>query len=112
MFRGADEIGDRDAWYFHRILEGEEKARVRNFVRLLAEDVDAVEEHFATLDCVVFVTGHDFSERALTGAIGAHQCVHLAFRNREIESLKDGLPINGNMEIFDFERVVHFSKLR
>ena len=108
MFRGADEIGDGDAWYFHRILEGEEKTRMRDFVWLLAEDVDAIEEHFAALDCVVFVAGHDFSERALTGAIGAHQCMHFAFWDREIKTLKDGLPIDGNMEIFDFERVVHF----
>jgi hypothetical protein len=34
--------------------------------------------------------------------------VHFAFRDREIETLEDGLPIDGNMEIFDFERVVHF----
>ena len=45
---------------------------MRNFVRLLAEDVDAVEEHFAAFDRVVLVAGHDFSERALAGAIGAH----------------------------------------
>ena len=74
---------------------------MRDFVRPLAKDVNAVDEHFATLNCVVFVPGHDFSERAFTGAIRAHQRVHFAFRNGEIESFKDGLPINGNMEIFD-----------
>ena len=43
LFRGADEIGDGDAWYFHRILEGEEKTRMRDFVWLLAEYIDAIE---------------------------------------------------------------------
>ena len=81
---------------------------MRNFVRLLAKDVDAVEEHFATLDRVVLVAGHDFSERAFTRTIGAHKREHFAFRDCQIKTLKDGLPIDGNMEIFNFERVVHF----
>ena len=99
----ADEIGNGDARYFHRILESEEEASVGDLVGLLAEDAFAVEEDFAALHRVVFVTRHDLGERAFTRAVGAHQCVDFALRNREIKILEDGLAIDGNVEIFDFE---------
>ncbi len=51
------------------------------------------------------MASHDLGERALTGAIRAHKCVYFALRNSEIEVFKDGLAIDGDIEIFDFERV-------
>ena len=52
---GADEVGDRDAGDFQRILKGEEDARVSDFVRFFAENVFPFEKDLAGLDNVVLV---------------------------------------------------------
>jgi hypothetical protein len=89
-----------------RVLEGEEEAGARRARRVPGRGSFAVEEGFAAgAPGVVGMAGEHLGERALAGAVGPHDGVHLALRDREGEILQDRAVADGGVEVLDDERV-------
>ena len=87
--RGAEEIGDRHAGDFARVLEGQEKASPRALVRLQFENIFAVHQHRSRGHDVIRMAGQHLGERALAGAVWPHDGVHFALGNGEAETADD-----------------------
>ena len=87
--RGAQEVGDRDSGDLARILEGHENARPAPLVGLHLRDILALEQDLASGDLVARMPGHDLGQGALSGAVGAHECVYFAMIHGEVHALED-----------------------
>ena len=89
LHRRAQEVGDRDARDFARILEGHEKAFSRPFVRFELENIFAVHRHRASGHDVIRMAGQHLGERAFAGAVRPHDGVHLSLWNGETQAADD-----------------------
>ena len=102
--RGADEVGNRHAGDFHRVLEGDKKPRAGALVGLLHfKKIQAIERDRAAGDLIVGVAGHDFGEGGFAGTVLAHDRVDLALGNFEVEAFEDLAVADVGGEVFDFE---------
>src|SRR5438093_3734254 len=84
--RLAEEVGDRDAGYGGRVMEGEEEAHLGALVRLDLEDVDTPPEDPALCDLVLRVAGDRVGEGRLARAVRAEEGVYLALPDLEIDA--------------------------
>jgi len=100
---GTEEVGDRDAGNFARVLKGQKQSGAGALVGFLVQDGLAVEKDFAARDPVVGMAGDGFRQRRLASAVGPHDRMHFAAPNGEREVLDDFLFADGDVEIFDFE---------
>ena len=99
--RGPEKIGNRYAWNFHRILEGQEKSGAGAFVGLHFQDVLAVEKDIAAGQLIGRMAGHHFGERALSGPILAHDGVHFALGDFKGNALQDFAVADVGVEVLD-----------
>ena len=74
---------------FARVLEREEEAFARAFVRLQGENIFAVHQHLAGRDLVIGMAGQHLGQRAFAGAVWPHDGVHFAFRHGQAEAADD-----------------------
>ena len=88
-------------------MKSQKQAGAGAHIRLQTQDAFAVQEHIATRDLVIGMTGHDLGQGALAGAVLAHDRVDLAFRHGEVEAVEDFRAADAGAEVFDFERVFH-----
>src|SRR5436309_15896259 len=89
IHRGAQEVGVGDAADGHRILEREEHTLAGPDLRRHGEQIIALVQHLAGGDSVGRMTGEDLGERALARAIRAHDRVHLAGVDGEVDARED-----------------------
>ena len=83
-----------------RVLEGEEEAALRALVRLLLDDVLAVEEDLALRDLVGRMAHEGVRQRGLAGPVRAHDRVHLVRRHGEVDAAYDlGAVLEGDMKV-------------
>ena len=75
------------------VLEGEEHARLGPLVGRPVGDVVALERDRAGGDLVLGRAHQRGGERALAGAVGAHDGVHLAGADGQVEALEDRLGV-------------------
>ena len=99
--RGLEEVGVVDAGNLDGILEGHEHAFTRALVRIHVEQVLPVVEHFPARHLVFGVPGQRAGERALAGAVRAHDGVHFAGFDVEIDALEDLFVLGLHLEILD-----------
>jgi hypothetical protein len=71
------------------VLEGEEEPALRALVGFHLDEVLAVEEDLALGDLVRRVAHQRVGKSRLARAVRAHDCVHLAAVDREIDALDD-----------------------
>ena len=95
-------LRDGDAGDGDRILEGEEEARARALLGVGLGDVVAVEDDLAVGDLERGVAHDRVREGRLAGAVRAHQRVHLARRDLEVEALEDLLVLGADVKVGDF----------
>jgi hypothetical protein len=77
---------------------------VRALVRRQLQQILAVEQHFALGHLVVRVPGQHIGQRALAGAIEAHQRVNFTLIDGEVHPAQDLAVFNFRVEILDYER--------
>ena len=87
--RGAQEGHVADARDLDRVLERQEQARRRPLLGLHAEQVVAVERRGAVRDHVAVAPGQDVGQRRLARAVRAHDGVHAAGGDVEVDALED-----------------------
>ena len=71
--------------------------------RIEAENVLAIEQHFALGDLVIFLAGEHIAQRRLARAVAAHDGMHLASRNDEVHALEDFAIFDPRVQVADFE---------
>ena len=101
--RRLQEVEGGDAGNLQRILEGEKDALGGALVRLQGEHVLAFEQHLALGDRVVGLAGEHMGERRFARAVGAHDGVHLALLDRQIETVEDLLAVDLDVQVLDFQ---------
>ncbi len=99
--RRLEEVGVGDAGDLDRILERHEHALARPLVGIHVEQVVPVVEHFAARDLVLRVPGQHARERALAGPVRAHDGVHFAGVDVEIDALEDLLVLGFDLKVLD-----------
>jgi hypothetical protein len=107
----AEVLGDGDAGDGYRVLEGHEQAHPGALVRVGLGHALAVEQDLALGDLEVGVAHDRVGERGLAGAVRAHQRVHLARVDGQVEPLEDLLLAGPYVEVPDLE-VRHLVSLR
>src|SRR6266571_3623090 len=100
---GAEEVGHRDPGHHDRILESEEHAQTRAFVRFQLEDVLALEQNGAAIDRVAGMTHQGVRQRRLAGPVRAHHGVDLALGDGERYALEDLAALHTGAQVFDLE---------
>src|SRR5699024_7381751 len=71
----TQEVGHRNAWYFHRVLHGQEEACLCAFVDFHFQNVFAVEQDFTAGDGVGRVSCNGLSQCGFAGPVRAHEGV-------------------------------------
>ena len=100
---GAQEVRDRHARDGDRVLERQEDAEARALVRFELEDVDALEDDLPGRHRVAGMAHQRVRERGFARAVGSHQGMHFTLLNREIDALENGLVLNRDVQVADFE---------
>ena len=101
--RGAQERHGRDTRDFHRILERQEHALRRTFVRRHLQQVLTVEQDFAAGDLIARLAGDDVAERRLAGAVRPHDGVDFALVHGERKPVENFTLLDTDLQIFDLE---------
>src|SRR5262245_21132638 len=102
--RGAQERHGGDAGNLERILEGEEQALGGALVGRQAQDILAVEQHLALGDDVVVFAGEHVGERRLARAVRAHDGMHRALLDHELEAVEDLPAFDLDMQVLHFQQ--------
>ena len=103
--RLAQEVRDGDARDRVRVLEREEEPGLRALVGAGLGDVVAVEQDLPLGDHVGRMPGDRVRERRLARAVRAHDRVHLAGGDREIDTLDDlGAVFERDVQVLQLER--------
>ena len=103
VHRRAQEGHGGDARDLHRILEGEEHAGGRALERLHGKQILTLPGDRARGDLVVVLAGQHVSERRLAGAVRAHDGMHLAGRQGEVEAFQDLAAIDIDVKVLDLK---------
>ncbi len=98
-----EEARDGHAGHGVGVLEGQEHAEARALVGLELQQIDALERHAACRDLVGRMPHEDVGERRLARAVRAHDGVHLALGDFEVDALQDLLAVDLGAETFDDE---------
>src|SRR4051812_119257 len=86
------------------VLEREKDAPARALVRGKLQDVLALVEDLTVGHLVLGISHQRVRERALTRAVRTHQGMDLALVHREVEPLQDGLAVDPDVKIANFQR--------
>src|SRR5207248_10490401 len=107
--RGPQEIEIADAGELHRVLEDHEDARHRALFGREGEQIRSFVEDLAFGHLEGLATGEDLRERALAGAVGAHDGVHLALPDLEVDAAQDLLACVAHfgVQVLDAEHGFH-----
>src|SRR5205085_11615564 len=103
---GLEEVVGADAGDLDGILEPEEDALAGPLLGGHGEQVLAVPADEAVGDLVGLAAGEHLAERALAGAVLAHDGVDLALVDGQVNALEDLPPAGGGdagVEVLDFE---------
>ena len=104
--RGLEKFHVGDAGDFHRILEGQEQARLGALFGLQLCQALALKQGFAASDGVVVTTGKHVGQGRFAGAVGAHDGVYLARFNGQVQALENRLVRHGGVQITNFQHVL------
>ena len=97
----AQEVGVADAGDLDGILEGQEHALAGALLGVHVQEVLALEEDFALGDLVGVASGEDAGQRALAGAVGAHDGVDLAGVDLEVDAAEDFFVLDAGVQVAD-----------
>ena len=95
-----------DAGDFDGILEGEEDSGGGALVGLHLQKVAAVIEDLALGDGVLLLAGEHIGERRFSRAVRAHDGVHLAEIDGEVDAFEDFAAIHFDVEVLDFKHLL------
>ena len=98
----AHEIGHRHARDFERGLKRHKNAFVAAILGLELQEVLTVEDHFAFGHLIFGIAHQDVGERRFARAVGAHEHVHFAIANGEIDAAKYFFAFDGGVEVAYF----------
>ena len=104
VHRRAQEVGVGDAADRHRVLKSQERPGACPLFGLHRQQVVAVVADGAPRDRVGRMARQDLSERALAGAVRAHDGVYLAGVDAQRDPAQDFLPLGGSVEVGDLEQ--------
>ena len=79
-------------------------ALARPDLGLQLQQVLAIEADAAGGDLVLLAPGQHLGQRALAGAVRAHDGVHLARLDREVDALEDLAALDGHVQVLDLEQ--------
>ena len=105
-----EELPGPDAGQFEGVLEGQKHAFSGAFLRLHCQQVLTLIDHFAGGNLVVRLAGEDVGQRALSRAVGSHDCVDFAGTDLEVDAVQDVCVGHLDVETADLEHwlvVVH-----
>src|SRR5437867_2610568 len=102
--RGAEEVGAVHARNLDRVLKGEEDAFAGALLGVEFEQVFALVDDFAGGDVVAFAAGEDRGQRALAGAVRAHDGMDFAKPEGEIDAVEDFFVLHTGVEVLDGEK--------
>ena len=94
------EIGHRDARYLDRVLEAEEQAEARPVFDRHVQQILPQERRRTFGDGELFIAREHRRERRLARTVGAHDGMHLAGSDLEVDAPQDLLAVDGRMQIF------------
>ena len=100
----AQKLHDGDARDFFGVLKAQEQPGLAADVGGPRRDVRAFEEQAPRGDLVVGVAEQRVGERRLPRAVGAHEGMDLAGRDREIDAAQDLGTRHASVEVVDFEQ--------
>ena len=93
------EVGDGDAGDVDGVLEGQEDPRPGALVGLQVQEALAVELHLAGGGLVPGVARQYLGQRALSGAVGAHDGVDLTLAQGQVDPLEDRQILLGHLGV-------------
>ena len=93
---------------FHRVLERQKQARRGALFRLHVEQVIALQRRFAVGHLIAVAARENVRERRFARAVGAHDGMHLAGFDRQVDTFEDLLVLffKFDVQVLDFQ---HFS---
>ena len=94
------EIGHRDARDLDRVLEAEEQAQARPVFDRHVQQILPQERRRTFGDGELFIAREHRRERRLARTVGAHDGMHLAGSDLEVDAPQDLLAVDGRMQIF------------
>ena len=103
--RGLEKVGVVNARNLDRVLEAQENAVASTFFGFEFQQVLTLEGDGTARDFVVLVARNDLRQRTLTGAVGAHDGMHLAGVNRQGQTAEDFTVADATLKVLDFEHV-------
>ena len=86
-----------------RILKGQKHAFAGGLFRLHVQQIFAVEEHFALGHVVGFAARQHLRQRALARSVRAHDGMHFAGIDRQVNALENFVAIDLGVQILDFQ---------
>jgi len=106
--RRLEEVDVVDARNLDRILEAEEHALARPLLGSERQKIASLIAHGARSDLVARTPGQHVRERALAGAVRAHDGMHLAGGDLERQALQDFLAVHFDVQVVDLQHVFTF----
>jgi len=103
--RSLEEVGVGHAGNLDRVLEGEEEPGAGAFLGRQGEQVGTVPVHAAVGHGEGVAPGEHLGQRALARTVGAHDGVHLAAAHLQVQTLEDGLAVDGRVQVVDLQHV-------
>jgi hypothetical protein len=100
---GSQKIARTDARDGDRILERQKQAQPRPLVGLEPENVLIAEPNAAPGDLVLGVAHHSVGKCAFARTVAAHQCMHLARTDRQVDAAEDLTSLDGRVQIVNLE---------
>ena len=105
----AEEVDVADAGDFDGILESEEDALVGAFIGLHFEQLFAEELDRAFGDFVIFAASEDAGKGAFSAAVGAHDCVHFAGADGQVDATEDFFLLDAGVQVLDLKHRTSYS---
>src|SRR5260370_25865435 len=105
--RGPQEIQITDAGDLHRVLEGHEDAGHRTLLGREGEQVPPLVEDLAFGHLVGLAPGEDLGEGALARPVGAHDGVHLARVDLQVDAAENPLVADLGVQVLDAQHGRH-----
>ena len=101
--RRLQEVHVADAGNLHRVLKRQEDAVARAVFGRQFQQIFAVVDNLAAGHRVQFAARQHLRQRALAGAVRAHDGVHFAGIHGEVDALQNFAIANRGVQIFNFE---------
>ena len=109
---GLEKLHIAYAGNLHRVLKGQKYAAAGALLGLHIQQILAVEGDPAAGHRIAGVAGENMPQGALARAVGAHNGVHFAGLDRQVQTAQDFLALDLGVQVFDLQHACCFPQVR